>query len=177
MNTINDISDSNWWREIPDCNGLYKISKEGVIVRIYKTRLKEVKTYQKSGRRSGWYCKILGKEYLVMKIMCHVWVGLPPKGMVAYHKDGILSNNHYLNIGFITRSELGYKNGHKSKSISVEKYDKDGNVIEVYRSIREAGKQNFMSYQAVWERCHGITKHPFKGMNFSFRFERGYKNG
>ena len=93
-----------------------------------------------------------------------------PEGKVAYHINGEVTDNHLYNIGFTDRSSLGKKTGHKSKSMAVFKIDKNGNEIEVYRSAREAGKKNFMSYQTVLDRCNHKVKNEFALLECSFRW-------
>ena len=38
------------------------------------------------------------------------------------------------------------------------KIDSDGQIVDFYRSVREAGRKNFMSYQTILDRIGGKVK-------------------
>lgn len=52
----------------------------------------------------------------------------------------------------------------------VAKVDSSGNVITVYASAREAARANFMSYQAVLDRCNGKVQKPYALDGFTYQF-------
>ena len=53
------------------------------------------------------------------------------------------------------------------------KIDRAGEVVDVYRSAREAAKANYMSYQAVLSRCKGKVKKEYALDGCTYRFEEG----
>lgn len=57
----------------------------------------------------------------------------------------------------------------KTKAKPVIKIDRNGNVIERYRSLSEAAKKNPMSKTSIKNRTSGNVKHEFSGCDFSFR--------
>ena len=57
-------------------------------------------------------------------------------------------------------SERGREGG-KANGRSVVKIDKNGKVVEVYYSAREAGRKNFLSHQTIVARCNGERKRLF----------------
>ncbi len=80
-------------------------------------------------------------------------------GMSAYHKNGLKSDDCLGNIGVLSKSELakltGLKNGCEFRIVKIN--DK-GEIVDVYRSAREAGRKNYMSYQAILDRINGRVK-------------------
>lgn len=170
----------NWWRTIPGCGGRYRASRSGDIQRMLPSGLvRDMTPYRKQGRtfRNRLFVKLTinGKprETAVLKIMAETWHNNKDKSLVPYHKNGIATDNRADNIGFISRSELGKLTGHMAgKRKCVFKVDENGNEIEVYRSAREAARQNNMSYQAVLDRCHNKVKNPFALDGYTYKFEK-----
>jgi hypothetical protein len=67
-------------------------------------------------------------------------------------------DNCLINLGFIDRSRLGEMTGYKSRQQAVLKLDPGGEIVQIYRSARAAGRDNYMSYQAIMDRCNGKVK-------------------
>ena len=55
---------------------------------------------------------------------------------------------------------------------SIEKIGSGGEVVAVYPSARAAARANFISYQAVLDRCRGLVKNPFALDGCTYRFQR-----
>lgn len=171
---------SNWWRNIPGYGGKYRASKAGYIQRVFPSGLvRDMTPYRKQSKilRNRLFVKLTingkPKEVAILKIMAETWHNNKDKSLVPYHKNGIVTDNHADNIGFINRSELGKMTGHMAnKRKCVFKVDKDGNEIEVYRSAREAARENNMSYQTVLDRCHNKVKNPFVLDGYTYQFEK-----
>lgn len=171
---------TNWWRNIPGYGGKYRVSKAGDIQRVFPSGLvRDMTPYRKQSKvlRNRLFVKLTingkSKEVAMLKIMAETWHDNKDKNLVPYHKNGIVTDNHVGNIGFISRSELGKMTGHMAnKRKCVFKVDKDGNEIEVYRSAREAARENNMSYQTVLDRCHNKVKNPFALDGYTYQFEK-----
>ena len=171
---------ANWWRDIPGYGGKYRASKAGDIQRVFPSGLVwDMTPFRKQSKvlRNRLFVKLTingkSKDVAVLKIMAETWHNNKDKSLVPYHKNGIVTDNHADNIGFISRSELGKMTGHMAnKRKCVFKVDENGNEVEVYRSAREAAKQNNMSYQTVLDRCHNKVKNPFALDGYTYQFER-----
>jgi len=176
------------WRDIPGYNGMYQVNYFGEI-RSWRYRgnrkMKQpklmtpfVKKPRGNCRRSSRvYVKLAdgkgkSREVPVINIMVDAWFGSRPAGKVAYHKDGVPSNNSVHNIGFTTLKELGAMTGGEAARIPVVKVTPDGEIVEVYPSARAAAKANHMSYQTVLDRCNGKVKKPFALDGHTYKFER-----
>lgn len=170
---------TNWWRNIPGYGGKYRASKAGDIQRVFSSGLvRDMTPYRKRSKplRNRLFVKLTingkSKEVALLKIMAETRHDNKDKNLVPYHKNRIVTDNHADNIGFISRSELGKMTGHMAnKRKCVVKVDENGNEVEIYRSAREAARQNNMSYQTVLDRCHNKVKNPFALDGFTYKFE------
>lgn len=155
---IKQINPAEWY-DIPGYNGKYQINYYGKIRRALKHgRYKELHPYVKcSNRRLA--VKLNCKERDVLSLMRDTFIGQVPKGYVLYHKNGIITDPALYNIGMITRKELGRLTGTWNNcETSVVKINSDGEVVDFYKSVREAGRKNHMSYQTILDRINGKVK-------------------
>lgn len=165
------------WKDIPGYDGRYQVDTEGNCRRVYpsgKTRL--LTPYHK--KMSGSQRLVVkltkngrSKEEIFVQIMAKTFLGPAPKGYVAYHKNFCQTENHIQNIAYISRRELGKLTGAKSNRKTVAKINCVGEVVEVYSSARECGRQNFMSYQTVIDRCNGKCKSPFAPDGYAYAWD------
>lgn len=172
-------NDPGWWRDVCGYGGKYQVSRHGDVRRVYGSGLvHDMSAYTKSGRqfRARRFVKLTkdgkSKEEPLLQIVAAAWLGPTPAGMMPYHLNGNVTDNRADNIGFIDRQTLGKRTGVMADvRVIVFMVDRDGNVVEIYRSAREAAKANFMSYQAVLDRCHNKIKKPYALNGYTFQFE------
>lgn len=147
------------WYDIPGYGGKYQINYYGHVRRTLKHgRYKDMHPYIKSsnGRR---VVKLNCKERIVITLMRDTFIGELPEGRVLYHKNGLLTDDTLSNIGMTTRSELGKLTGTWNEcEMTVVKINSDGEIVDVYKSAREAGRKNYMSYQSILDRINGKVK-------------------
>lgn len=107
-----------------------------------------------------------------MSLIVKTFYGDIPEGKAAVRKNMVTSDNRPDNIIIVTKKEAGKRTGCLSDNHrNVVKIDKYGNPVEIYRSIREAGRRNHMSYQAISDRCHNKVKRPYESDGFNYQFE------
>ncbi len=169
------------WKDVPGYDGVYQISRYGE-VRSYRQNRNEPKPMTQYLRKRGSRgharfvkltdCNGKSRDVNVLRIMANVWLGGLPEGKVPYHKNGDLNDHCINNIGFASREKLGKMTGAKARRMPVAKVDRNGEVVEVYTSARAAAKANFMSYQAVLDRCNGKVKKPFALDGHNYVFDR-----
>lgn len=165
------------WKDIPGYDGRYQADKEGNIRRVFpsgKTRM--MSQYHK--RMTGSQRLVVkltkdgkSKEETVLNVIARTFLGPIPEGYVPYHKNGCQTENHLNNIAYITRRELGKRTGSASGRRSVVKIDPNGEIVDVYSSAREAARQNYLSRQAVTDRCNGIRKSAFAPDGYAYAWE------
>lgn len=152
------------WKDIPGYDGKYQASTEGNIRRTLKSgQFRSMTPYHKKMKGSQRLVVKLtkdgkAKEEIVLSLIARTFLGPVPDGAVPYHKNGMQSENHINNIAYIPRQELGKLTGYSSRNKIVVKLDSCGQDVEYYRSAREAAKKNFLSRQAITDRCNGKTK-------------------
>lgn len=172
-------NEPGWWRDVCGYGGKYQVSRHGDVRRVYGSGLvHDMSAYTKSGRqfRARRFVKLTkdgkSKEEPLLQIVAAAWLGPTPAGKVPYHLNGNVTDNRADNIGFIDRQTLGKRTGAMADARAIVfKVDRDGNVVEIYHSAREAAKANFMSYQTVLDRCHNKVKKPYALNGYTFQFE------
>ena len=156
------------WYDIPGYDGKYQINYSGEIRRKLKKGWKMLHPYRKkaNGRTA---VKLNCKEQVVMKLMQITFIGDLPEGKVIYHKNGIITDDTLNNIGITTRQELGRLTGRgNGRSMVVVKISENGEIVEYYRSVREAGRMNHMSYQTVRNYVKGTAKGVFAPDGYAY---------
>ena len=170
------------WRAVKGYEGRYEVSLEGQVRRCWKTRPPTLLTpYRRkargnSRRSAREFVKLTSfdgrsRDVAIIKIVGEAWIGQPPPGWVYYHKNGDTRDHHANNIGVIALVALGKKTGGKSKRRPVRKIDKSGDVIAFYPSARAAARSNYISYQAVMDRCNGRVKKAFALDGYSYQWD------
>lgn len=94
------------------------------------------------------------KSPIISRLMWETFCGPIPPGRCVAHRNGITSDNAITNLYLINKRALGLKTGGVSRRRAVIKTEPDGTAT-VYRSAREAGRCNYLSYQAINDRCNG----------------------
>lgn len=151
----------NFWKPIPG-HPDYEASIEGLIRRRFKNGYTVQKPYRKRNQfyKTIYFFKIHGKEYSYHRKVYEAFYGAVPEGKIVIHKDGIASNNAPHNLAVSEWKLLGKRYGGKSTSKSVLQYDPETmEITAVYRSAREASRQNFFSHQTITSRCNGDVKY------------------
>lgn len=101
--------------------------------------------------------------------------------MPGYHpgipigfRNEMVTDCSLCNLYITSQKENGHRNGGNGRK-AVEKIDRNGAVVNIYASISEAAKKNFISRKSVYYRCTGQMKQhdPFAALGgYSFRYER-----
>lgn len=132
---IKHIEITQGFKEIPSCPSYY-VSKEGILLNS-KGRVIE------GSLRNGYVrVNLIYGHFSKHRLIWETFNGTIPENMVIDHIDGNRANNALNNLRLVSQSENMYnaqKNGHKGQ-VKISQYDKKGNFIAKYNSIREAAK-------------------------------------
>lgn len=166
----------NPWKDIKGYEGKYQVSREGKIRRLYKSgKTRELTSYLKTHGRKILFIGLtkegIKKEIAVHTIVAQAFLGDPKPGQVTYHKNGLIRDNWASNLEYIDRKTLGEMTGPRSRRKAVAKINKEGEIVEVYHSARQAGRENFMSYQTIIDRCNRKVKSPFAPDGYAYAWE------
>ena len=166
------------WKDIPGYRGKYQLDREGNCRRVYpsgKYRMMTPFRKQRKNSSDKRFVKLTidgkAKECNFLQLMAITFLGPAPEGYVPYHINGCQGDNYINNIAYISRKELGKLTGPTSRRKAVAKINADGEIVEIYKSAREAGRKNFMSYQTINDRCNRKCKTAFAPDGYAYAWE------
>lgn len=119
-------------------------------------------------QNAGYYIiNVANKWRTVHRIVAHMFIGrtendIQSKRNEIDHIDGDKSNNRVENLRWLNRQENCSHHNYNSASVPIFCVDKDGKIVNEYRSIREASQSIKGSSQAISECVRGIKK-SYKG--------------
>lgn len=170
------------WLPVRGSDGKYLVSNYGRFKRIYKKHSKFLLPYLHK-RYGHLRIKVkfdgVHKDYKVGHLVALHFLGEPEPGQVLFHKNLIITDDWVGNLEYISKSKLGKRTGQLSRGRAVVQLDPmTEEVINEFRSAREAGRQTFMSYQAVLDRCNGLRKNSYGYMfMWADEYEKKYLSG
>lgn len=109
------------------------------------------------------------KKVAVVRLMEGRFIRHRRPGEVISYRNGMTQDCSAWNLYHTTHGEMNKKLRNCRKP--VEKIGRDGTVIDIYRSVSEAARRNFISTSCVYKRCMGRIKDPFGLTGYSFRYE------
>ena len=138
------------WRDIPGFDGVYQASTEGRIRRYwpksgrYTMLTPYAKKMRKTANRKALRVKMKSPdgrwvERPLLKLVAETFIGIP-EGMVAIHRNGDREDNAVNNIAIMPQRDVGVTFGVRACRRPVIKIGPDGEVLEAYKSAREAGR-------------------------------------
>lgn len=165
------------WLTIKGSGDQFKISNYGRLKRVYKTTEKFLLPFQRKGRGNLFIkCRYQGKygEYKVGHLVAAHFIREKQPGENVIRKNGIITDDFVGNLEYASKEKLGKMTGYKSKSKPVVQVDVQTlEIINEFRSAREAGRKCNFSYQAILDRCNG--KYPYRHDEITFMFEEDYE--
>lgn len=150
------------WKTIEGSDDKFLISNYGRVQRVYKKHKSFLLPYlhKRSGNlRNQVKFNGVHKQYKVSFLVAYHFLGKPNPGEVVHHKNSIVTDDFSGNLEYISNQKLGKKTGFKSRSKPVVQLDKETlDVLGEFRSAREAGRQCYLSRQAITDNCNQKTK-------------------
>ena len=110
------------------------------------------------------------KNVFVKGLMVDAFMGGKRPGQVVIFKNGMMTDCALVNLAFSTRKKIGEQTGGASRR-SVEKVDRDGNVVGLYSSVSEAAEKNYISRKSIWMRCTHQVRDPYALDGYDYRYE------
>lgn len=165
------------WKMIEGSREEFMVSNYGRVKRLYKkhesfmlpTRPKPNGRLFIKARFKGDY-----KDYSRAKLVAHHFIRPAKPGEFLIHRNGVNTDDYVDNLEYITREEIGRRFGPRSRSRAVVQLDPDTmEMIDEFKSAREAGRKCYLSYQAVVNNCHGKTR--LAGGMYKFMFSDEYE--
>lgn len=156
------------WKDIPGYEGLYQVSNLGRVKSLITgKKLKELNAAT-GYLQAVLYKNRIPKRFLIHRLVAETFIKNPNKKPTVNHKNGVKHDNRLKNLEWATYKEnmchafatglnAGHDNKNNKKSIPVAQYDKDMNLIKVYPSMNEAGRNGFRT-EEICKCCKGKSK-------------------
>lgn len=158
------------WKDIESYEGLYQISNYGRVKSLISGKILR----NHNGKNTEYYKVSLSKfgkakKYNIHRLVAQSFVDNPEQKPQVNHINGDKYDNKAENLEWVTASEnefhayaTGLKNPTRhpfngAKSIPVVQMDKNRNVIKIYPSLNEAGRNGFRS-EDICKCCKGKLK-------------------
>lgn len=157
--------DSAEWVEITGYRFRYQINREAVVRKELESGEWYVLKPYISGRtracvkmRTADNRKV---DVPVVWLMADAFMGGRRPGYNIIHRNGAKMDCELVNLSFASKQVSG-KLSSANRRKAVMKVDQDGQVVAIYSSGREAAKKNYISQNAIWARCTGKVKDPYR---------------
>lgn len=158
--------------------GHYEISDRGRVRHVMKHKTRYINVFLKNptGRSHGsdyMAAHIHWKTIRIARKVYETFVGEIPDGMFVTHRNGMISDNYYLNLKLADKKMLGKLNGRKSKDgEAIARINRKGDILELYASARIAAKAyKYLNYQSILDRCNHKIKKEWLPDGTTFRWE------
>ena len=148
----------------------YRISEAGIVESFRTGRWVPVAVTvcgHRSVRVRLWGLDGKRKFVSVGKLMADAFMGGVPEGYAVFRKNRAKLDNELENLELRPMKSCGGATSRKT----VLKIDPQGNVVEIYRSAKEAAKKNHMCFSAMYDRCQGKIKNPYRLDGYAYRYE------
>lgn len=172
------------WRNIKGYEGLYEVSNQGRIRSLVrKVTYKDGRVYfykskvlKPSKDRYGYYFVNLCKEgkrtpKSIHRLIAEAFIPNPENKRDIDHINTIRTDNRIENLRWATRSEnclnpiTNERQKNSQHSTPVAQYSLEGELIAVYRSIKEAARQTGCSHGNIYNCCNGGFYYKGKWIN------------
>lgn len=162
---ISKVDETTLWKTLNEYP-LYKISRNG---EIYSTWVKKMKKQTiRGGYKLVSVTNISGEEkkMFVHRLVALAYISNPNNYPIVNHKDGDPSNNSVENLEWCTysqNSQHAHDIGLNKAKKAVVKMDTQGNILSVYKSMREAAQSIGLSPDIISRVCRGAGRNKKAG--------------
>ena len=168
------IGDNNMtkeiWLDIEGYEGLYQVSSDGRVKSLKRKMRKNERILKPSSDRGYLYVDLCAggkrKRYKVHRLVCKAFHENPDNKPEVNHINENASDNRACNLEWCTRRE---NNNHgtrtersaKTQSKSIGQYTRDGELIKIWPSAREAERQAGFRHGYICQSANGKYKQAY----------------
>lgn len=178
---MEEAIDDTAWKIIEGYYWPYRVHESGAVERLWSnSKWRPVKSYvtKKPGKTCGIltvHMRLLdGRRTIVpvKNLVIDAFLGGRKPGDIYTHRNRMTSDCSVHNLVKTTKVDVAKRTGGGMRK-TVEKIDRNGNVVDLYSSVTEAAKRDFIDRRSVQLRCaNKIKGDPFELTGFSYRYER-----
>lgn len=133
------------WKPIPGYENIYSVSNHGQIKRDIVSQGAKIKILKLSFHKTGYYRIGLRKNkkrktFSVAFLVASAFIGPRPKGLHINHKDTCKTNNHRLNLEYVTRAE-NMHHASQNKLFHPKTGSDNGNSVLTKKEVLEIRKK------------------------------------
>ena len=165
------------WKDILGYEGLYQVSNFGRIKIINYRQTGREKIMKLQLKKNNYLDIGLTKDgktkrFLIHRLVAQAFIPNTNNLPQVNHKDEDKQNNHYLNLEWCTHEyniNYGTRNEKCSKKLSkpVLQYTLDGKFVKEWESIKECGRNGFVSAN-IYKCCNG-KRNKHKGFIWRYK--------
>lgn len=153
------------WKDIKGYEGLYQVSNLGNVRSMNYNHTGQIKLLKQVPDKNGYLRVTLSPPKInkqVHRLVAEAFLPNPNNYPVVNHKDCNPANNNVNNIEYCT---VAYNNSYadrldkiaKANSKSVKQMDLNGDIIKIWPSLAEAGRNGF-HFKNISQCCLGKRK-------------------
>lgn len=164
------------WRDIEEYQGIYEVSTNGQVRRkngkILKPKIERTGYVRYHLSKNG-----LSKSLLAHRIVAQAFLPNPNNYKTINHIDENKSNNNINNLewcdmSYQNRYGQGAINRNKAKEKPVLQYDKEGNFIKRFDSVKKAAIELNLNQSSIHCVCKKQRRYKSTG-GYIFKYENG----
>lgn len=161
------------WKAIEGYRYPYRINEDARVQKLFRGKWLDIRA-SVSGRTRATV-QLIGtdgqrKNVALVNLMADAFMGGRRKGHCIIHRNGLKLDCKLGNLKFVTKSDCA-KLSAKCRRRAVARIDRDGNVVEVYRSLEEAADRTFISRSSIGARCRKEVKDPYDLDGYNYLYE------
>jgi len=163
------------WKPVVGYEKYYEVSDCGNVKSLRSGKLRKLVINRQNGYYMVFLCGDIPKEkkcVYVHRLVAQAFCDKTSACECVNHKDHDRTNNRADNLEWCTYQYNNEYSRHLGKNDRiVERLDENGNVIELYPSMREAGRRTNTEYKNIFKVCNGERKHA-GGYRWRYYIER-----
>lgn len=161
------------WREIDGGKWPYRVSDQGNVQVLKNETWIDLSQFLHAGQAQ---VHLRGKDGVkrnisVARLVAGAFIGPVGPNKCVLHRNRIKMDNAVENLIVVPKGKENSLCNGGTRRRPVVKISPSGEVLGVYKSIKEAAEKNFVHKNVVMFRCQMKIKRPFSLTGYSFRYE------